>query len=579
MPVVARLPRQVETAPLPGARLSAVETPASSGLDLAQAQGQTDQAIAGFGATVAHLGIEITHAQEEEAKKEKDRADQVAVLNASNQLALWENKRLYDPNGGAMSMKGPNAFDLPEKVGGEFQQLTSSVESGLGNDRQKEAFQRVKLQRGAELDLTLRRHVYGEMQRYEAGELQAFVDNSINTAIAHADEPRRVGVELANAVAAVHTHAKNLGMGPDETEQKIEAITTKTHVGVIENLLANDKAKAAQVYLEETQSEIKGEALARVQKAVEEGGLRKSAQTKSDEIINAGGTLTEQREKVRAIEEPKLRDEVEQRVEHNATLKERADREQEAQTLRGVYDTIDKTHDVARIPPSVWANMDGGQRASARSYAEHLARGVAVETDFPTYYGLMQKAAHDPDTFATENLLNYRAKIGDTELKQLTEMQGAIVKGNRTQAEKSGLGDFRTREELVHNALSLYGIDPQAKPMSTEGKAIAQLRQMLDARVQAQADLSGKKPDNVDVQKMLDGILSTTVKVPGSWWNIWPGGQPFFDQQKPIIDLTIQDVPQADKLLIQDALKRANRPVSDATILNLFIERKARGFK
>lgn len=582
MPVVQRIQRQVDTAALPGARLSAVENEASSGVDLAQAQGRKDQAIAGFGATVGALGTEITKQQREAADREKDRADQVAVLNASNQLAMWENQRLYDPNGGALAQKGQGAFDLPEKVGDEYQKLTSDVEAGLGNDRQKEAFQRVKLQRGAELDLTLRRHVYGEMQRYEAGELQAFVDNSVNTAIAHADEPRRIGVELGNAVGAVRTHAKNLGLGPEQVDQQIENITTKTHVGVIENLLAKDQTKAAQVYFEETKGDIKGEALARIEKAVEEGTLRKQAQTKSDEILGAGGTLTEQLEKARGIDDPKLRDEVQQRIEHNATVKDRAEREQEQATLKGVYDTLDKTHTVTSIPPGVWANMDPGQRSSARSYAEHLAKGVGVETDFPTYYGLMQKAAHDPESFATENLLNYRAKIGDTELKQLTEIQGSIVKGDRAQADKQGLGDVRTHEQLVNDSLNLYGIDPKEEGKnSAEGKAIAQLRGMLDARVSALSNMTGKKPTNDDIQKTLDQILSQTTDVPGSWWNIWPGGKagPFGTDSKRLIDLTIEDVPALDKDQIGAALKRKGRPVSDATILSMYIDRKARGIK
>lgn len=581
MPVVPRTQRQVETAPLPGARLTAVENSASAGVDLAESEQRTDSAIAGFGNTVTQVGLELSKEQKRAAEEAKSRADQVAVLNANNQLATWENSRLYD-QGGALSQRGKSAFDLPEKVGDEYQKLTSTIEAGLGNDKQKEAFQRVKLQRGAELDLTLRRHVFGEMQRYEASELSAFVDNSVNTAIAHANEPRRVGQELGNAVAAIHTHAKNLGIGPDQEQQQIDAITSKTHVGVIDNLLAQDMSKAASIYFEETKGEIQGEALARVEKAVEEGSLRKSAQTKSDEIIGAGGTLTEQREKAKGIDDPKLRDAVEERIEHNATVKDRIDRETEQQTLRGVYDVLDRTHDVTRIPPGVWAGMDGGQRSAARSYANSLAKGLGVETDIPTYYGLMQKAAREPETFATENLLTYRAKLGDTEFKQLTEIQGSILKGDRAQADKQGLGDLRTHEQLVNDSLNLYGIDPKEEGKNTaEGKAIAQLRGMLDARLSALANMTGKKPTNDDIQKTIDQILSTSVETPGSWWNIFPGGKagPFGTDSKRLIDLTIEDVPAGDKQQITDALKRKGRPISDATILSLYIDRKARGIK
>lgn len=573
MPTVQRVQRREQTTALPGARLNAAENADSAGVNLLEAKRGTDAAIAGFGGEVAHAGLVMARDQREAADREKERADQVAVLNASNVLSEWENRRLYDPNSGALSVKGKQSFGLPEAVGDEYNEVAGQVEQTLSTDRQRQAFQRVKLDRQQNIDLTLRRHVFGEMQRYEGEELTAFVANARSSAIQNASDPSRVGIELGQAVDAIRTHASRLGLGPEQVQHQVEAATSDTFSGVIEQLIATDQVKAASAYFDETKSQIKGESLARIERALDEGKMRGAAQKASDEIISAGGTLTEQREKAKAIDDPKLRDEVEQRIEHNATVSERAAREQEAATLRGVYNIIDRTHDVTAIPATVWANMDGGQRASARSYAHSLAKGVAVETDFPTYYGLMQQAAHDPETFATANLLTYRSKIGETELKQLTEMQGAIVKGDRASAEKV-LGGFRSKEELINDGLNLYGIDPkETGKASTEGKAIAQLRRMVDDRVQSLENLTGKKATNADMQGIVDGILSQKATVPGSWFGDW------WPTEKNLIDLTIGDVPQADKTQITDALKRANRPVSDATILDLFLERKARGLK
>lgn len=573
MPTVQRVERTQSTAALPGARLNAAENADSAGVNLLEAKGRTDQALAGFGGEVAHAGNVMARDQREAADREKERADQVAVLNASNVLSEWENKRLYDPNAGALAVKGKDAFGLPEKVGDEYQEVAGQVEQTLSTDRQRQAFARVKLDRQQNIDLTLRRHVFGEMQRYEGQELTAFVENARSSAIQNANDPARVGLELGQAVDAIRTHASRLGMGPEEVQHQVEAATSNTFTGVIEQLLATDQTKAAAAYFDETKSQIKGESLARIEHALEEGKLRGQAQKKSDEIIGAGGTLTEQREKAKGIDDPKLRDEVEQRIEHNATVNDRAQREQEQETLRGVYNIIDRTHDVTAIPATVWANMDGEKRASARAYAHALAKGVPVETDFPTYYGLMQQAAHDPETFATTNLLGYRAKIGETELKQLTEMQGAIVKGDRASAEKV-LGGFRSKEQLIDDGLNLYGIDPkEAGKGSTEGRAISQLRRMVDDRVQAQENLTGKKATNADMQSIVDSLLSQKASVPGSWFGTW------WPTEKKLIDVTIGDVPAADKAQITEALKRANRPVSDATVLDLYLERKARGLK
>lgn len=560
--------RKVATEAIPGVRRQSAETNASAGVDLANAQARTDEAAAGLGATAAGVGIAITRDVRTAQDEERHRADQVAVFNAENQLAEWENKRLYDPQQGALGIKGQAALALPEQVGGEFQDLAGKVADGLTTPRQKEAFARVSLQRQRNLDLTLRRHTYQEMQTFEGNVLQATVENARNEAIQNATDPRRVGMALDRAVTAIKASGPRLGLPPEQVQEQVDAATSATHVGVIGQLLATDQTKTASIYFDETKSQIKGEALAHIEKALEEGRLRKDSQQKADAIIGAGGTLTQQREKARAIDDPKLRDEVTQRIEHEAAVSERAAREQEAATLRGVYDVLDQTHDVSRIPVPVWAGMDGSARSAARSYADHLAKGVAVETDFPTYYGLMQKAANEPEAFATENLLKYRATIGDTELKQLTTMQGAIVKGEHAKADAAGLSGFRTNDQILTDSLHEYGITAGGKDQTPADKAaIAELRRRLDRDLAAQEALTGKKPTNVDRQSALDKILSVSKTTPGSWWGLVPfTSTSVHDKTTRVID-----IPLADRQQIEAALKAKGRQTDDATVLAVYV--------
>jgi hypothetical protein len=235
--------------------------------------------------------------------------------------------------------------------------------------------------------------------------------------------------------------------------------------------------------------------------------------------------------------------------------------------------------DVTKIPPTAWQSFTGGERAGMRAYAEKLAKGEAIDTDYPTYYSLMSQAGTDPTTFANANLLSYRAKLGDTEFKQLADIQLAIRNKDMNKADKD-LGDFRTKEQLVNDALTQYGIETREAKQSDEQKqAIAQLRRMVDVRTSTQANLTGKKPTNQDVQAVLDQILGTNVTQKGSWWGLWPGGGPLFDRTKPIVSMTIQDVPAAERTQIEAALRRRGRAVTDATILDLYIDQHSRAQK
>jgi hypothetical protein len=564
--------RKVSTARLPGARLTAAETPESQGAGLASAQGRTAGVINQIGRQVGALG-ESLYGQ---AQEEQRHADQVALMEAENKLSSWENQRLYDPENGALGVKGKAAMGLPETVNGDYQKFAGEIEQGLTTDRQREAFAVVAGRRGQSIDLTLQRHVFGEIKQYESDELTKLIDNKKQEAIQNAADPRRVGVALNDAIAALESSAPRLGTGPEELAAQKRLITSNTHVGVLEQLLATGQGKQAKVYFDETKGLISGDQLPRIERALAEGDTRGESQKQADAILAAGGTLSEQLAKAKTIDDPAVRDMTEQRLEHQNSINERIQREQSEAALKASYDRIDQTGDPYSIPPSTWASLSGGERSSLLAYAEHRAKGTEVETDLPTYYNLMQTASKEPGIFATANLLKYRDKLGRTEFKQLTELQLAMRRGDKPVAEQA-LDEFRSSNQIVSDTLNQYGIDPTPKEGSKPAAAIAQLRRMLDLRVAAAQPIdpkTGKRPKitNVEVQRALDDLLGQSANVKGSWWNIWPGGAPFYDTSKKLIDLTIEDVPADAKADITQKLKRRGLPATDPAVLNVYIE-------
>jgi hypothetical protein len=578
MPTVRRLERQVSPTALPGVRRRAAATFESEGGAAELARGrleatreagkaQTLEARAGFGEQVARLGVSLYARVQAE---ERDKANQTALLKASNALSDWKNQRLYDPNGGALTIRGENAMPLPEQIRDEFDKIAGDLEAGLGNDDQKAAFQRMRSQEWQGIDLQVRRHVFGEMQEFRAGELKSHVENSVQAAMQNALDPRMVRVELEKAVTAIRTNGPTLGLGPEMIEAQVRAVTSQTHVGVIGQLLAKENDKAASAYFEATKGQIEGTQLDNVMKALDEGTARSESQKAADEIIRAGGTLTQQREKARQIDDARLRDLVEQRIEHNAIVSEREEREAAEASMRQGYDVIDRTGDVTAIQPVQWASYSGATRSAMLSYARQKAAGTPIQTDLPTYYALMQQAADTPEIFTSQNLLNYRHKLDDVEFKQLAGLQLSIKNADRNATEKD-LAPFRTKVQLVDDTLALHGIDPNAKPDTPQGKAIAQLRRMVDRRVEL-LQAGGKKATNTDIQSEIDSLLAQNVTVPGSWWNIFPGGKPFLNTEKRLLNLTAADIPTATREQIEQALRARNRPVSDAAVLDLYLE-------
>jgi hypothetical protein len=565
MPVV-RASRQVQTGALPGARRTAAETALSQGAGVEEARAETSRSIAGIGNAIARPGYSIFARDAAETRRlqeeERRRADDLAVLAAENRLAEWERNRLYDPQQGALTVKGKDSFTLPETIEDEFGKLAGEVEQGLQTPEQRAAFARVRAQRQNQVGLSIRRHVYGEMQTYRANELKARVDNAQSLAVANALDPRRAAAELQRGVDAITLEAPRLGFGPEQIANQVASLRSNVHVGTIERMIENDQAGAARIYFEEAKGQISGDRLADVEKALDAGTLKANAQKESDRILAAGGTLTSQREQARQIQDPDLRDAVMQRIEHEAAVQERIDRDTHEARLKGVYDILDRTPNVANIPATEWSRMSGAERASARAYAEHKAKGTPIDTDLPTYYSLMQKAAEDPEAFASENLLRYRGKLHETEFKQLAGMQVSIRNGERRTDDVEAYSTFT---QIFNDTLQGAGFDPD------DAGALA-LRRRFEQMAETEARLAGKKKlTNTEIQEVLDRLVMQVTTEKGSLWNIIPGGEPFFDVTKRGFDLTIDDVPAAQRPQIVDALRRRNIPITNDTILDTYL--------
>ena len=89
------------------------------------------------------------------------------------------------------------------------------------------------------------------MEAYHAQVLDNAVVNSVNSAIAAYRDPKMVDVELSKAVGAIEGSAKRMGWGPDAVAMKTREVTSTTHLGVISNLLAEEKTDQAEFYFQQ----------------------------------------------------------------------------------------------------------------------------------------------------------------------------------------------------------------------------------------------------------------------------------------------------------------------------------------
>ena len=551
--------RQVDTKPLPAVRKRAGETALSAGVYLAEAQAGTGEAMAQLGGQVAHISNQVLQAQAEE----RERADQVAVMKADTALGQWELKRVYDPNSGALTVKGEAAMTLPEQMAAEQNEVADALEADLHTPKQREAFARLRAQRGLSLSAQMRRHTFGEIQRVEGEVLQATVETASATAMANATDPDRVHLEMAKGVQALRISAPRLGKTPEEVDREVDKFTTATHVGVINNLLATGKHQQAKAWLEDAKKEggITGEALGQAEKAVKAGVTQQTSLEAADKIIAGGGTAEEQLAKAAKLGEDIDRELVERRIEHAETRAKVAERQSEQEVADKAYAWIDGGNSLDKLPPPVLDRLkkNGSVLPALRSFEKSKAENIPIKTDQTYYYELKETARLDPKAYLAENLLKYRDKLSDADFQELTNLKAIVQRGNEREV-KEALGGFSTNKELWDSTLKDWGFDPNTKD-TVDIDTNNQIRRQFDLYVEDQ-QRGGKKLPDEDAKRYLDQVLGQRTAVPGAMYGT---------RETALVNVTADQIPAADRARIEARLRAEGTPVSPVTVREAYI--------
>lgn len=558
MPRVPVLTQRVDTAPLPGTKLSpgapaAAFQPAAP-VDLSGAE---------------------RFFQEERAKE-----DQVAVLDADNQLSQLGT----DLQTQAFARKGKDALGATKEITQTWKAQSSAIEGTLATDRQKLAFRQRAQARYASLYDAVERHTASEAAAYDQQTTNAALVNRLNDAIANYQDPEKVAGAIAEQRAILTDYGRRTGIAPEALTQQLAAVTSRTHAAVIDRMLSNGQDLAAQKYHDQVKDALVGQDAVGVEKALEEGSSRGESQRQADAITAKGGGLTEWLAAAKTIQDPKVRDLVETRLRQTSAEQREAERDRRESLMQSATNIVERTHDITAVPPSTWTSLQLSDREALRHYAEQLQTGGKVHTDWTTYYQLKSLASvEDPAVrtrFLQTNLLSYRGSLADSEFKELVDLQAALRKGDSKADEQ--LRGIRTNAQVVNDALLAVGVDPSPDPKKNKGdvEKATQFRRAVDEQVIELERRTGKKATPDDVQAITDRLLTSAVVAgKSSFWGTPTTRRVYESQPGERLVLTIDDVPRGERTQIESALTRGGYPVTDANILKLYTQRIGRMLK
>lgn len=531
-----------------------------------------------FGGGRALAGFEAVRQTADVFQKVADNVNQTEALNAVNQMKQAKIKMMYDPKEGALAQQGAAAFDAIGIYGKQFEEMGASLEKNLKNDQQREYFRRYYNQEALSLEADLSRHVFQEAEKYDNQETEALIQNYRNDAILNYSDPNKIRQALLGQEVELMRHAERTGKPAAWVKQKLDDLNSKTHAGIVGAYISNDQDQEAELYFKANKDGFTAIDLENVQKDLEQATLRGKAQRMTDSIYKtSGGNERAAFAEARKIEDPKVRDEVEQRISQRFAQEKRLKDAEIEQLHIKALNQIDATGELAIEKIPGWQKMSVSDRTSLKAYAAAKGRNEEIKTQWAEYYDLMTQASSDAtrEQFLRTNLMTYRNKLADAEFKQLVGMQKDLREG-KPGADKL-LDGYRSDTMIVDDALRAAGFKTGSDAKQTDKEKVAQFRRMVDQEIIKLQERTGKKANNNDIQSIVDTLLIERTKPGAIFGSFWPERKREFEVTPEEADQYRVEVPDDYVAKAKEAARRKGIPISERDITELYLRKIGRG--
>jgi soluble lytic murein transglycosylase len=238
--------------------------------DIAGQQAQrAGQALMQAGQTGASIALDM-----------QNEANQLRVIDASNQAKEQMFNLLYDTNAGLLNQKGVNALDrasgkdLPTEYGDRFNEVTSKMSEGLGNDAQRQMFMQQVASMRTQLHGTAMQHLSGEFKSYKVSTYDgtaataqreiALMGASGNIEVDSETGRSKLDDASDRILASVRQKGRLLGLSAEQSDVEARKALSNAHILAIGGALEQGKVEYADAYLRKNIGQMDADDILRV---------------------------------------------------------------------------------------------------------------------------------------------------------------------------------------------------------------------------------------------------------------------------------------------------------------------------
>lgn len=457
---------------------------------------QSRRGIASQDTTAVGRGLQsLGGAMGQVAEDIEKRNDEQAVFEFRRDTHEWQRRNIFDPETGAVTKRGKDAFDLPKRLTEDFDKFASGLMGKLTSNRQREIAREMTSQRRIEITSWADRHALQQREVYDEGQFRADLQVSKDRAAMYADDPAKVETELAIQGQRIVGYLRGKGRSEEEIAATVKENTSQVHRSAIAALVDRGDAQAAQDYLTRNEGAMTADDVQRVRGALRETVARAKAQTFADEMGDRpiAEARAEARRRFSGAEETAVIAELNTRDAEREALKARAYKE----TANAAWKVITGGGSKKQIPPAVWNALSGDEQRQINDYVEAKWRRAKSdaegkkEADWGTYMMLTDMASEAPETFMDpQTLLKAEPYLSKAQMSQLMTLRTNMNKQDA--AAQNLLKQMRTAESMVLADMKAAGLQTDPTPGSKKADELAAFRGALrDAILAKQEERKG----------------------------------------------------------------------------------------
>jgi soluble lytic murein transglycosylase len=255
---------------------------------------------------------------------------------------------------------------------------------------------------------------------------------------------------------------------------------------------------------------------------------------------------------------PKQRQLIEQQASVRwAREKQALDQVEDEATLAAMQSLAANGGDLSLVPPSVLARVPANKLDSVTSYGLSLQNNVrAANPNLPVlYYDLISNPTKLRD-MSDSQFFALSGQMPQSDFRTLTNQRAELRNPSDSVQGKANVIDMAAVSRTLNPQLEIMGISSSPAAKDKEGKArVGAIQLVVDrAILQRQAELKPPRQlfDN-EISDLIDGLLARTYTTDET---------NFFGQRtgkkltKPVVQVTVQDIPPTRLKRIEDNLKR-----------------------